>query len=132
MMLHKIIHSIDYNWNVLALNLINQLIKFIKSSQSCQGKERKKKYYYKTLGTSVMNSPLSPLSLSLVFIIMTSCSSWIRHWNQICLTDWCTFKYAVFTSAIKELRDCNLPTALAYKSYQPPSIFCFIIPKVFG
>ena len=61
MMIHKLplLWSTISVGNVWAFNLINQLIKLPPKLFSQQIRKR----YYKTLGTSVINSPLSPISL---------------------------------------------------------------------
>ena len=55
MMIHKIIPSVDYNYWMKRLN--TQL-------NEPNNKNSHKKRYYKTLGTSVINNPMSPPSLS--------------------------------------------------------------------
>ena len=58
-MTHKFIFS---GWNVWTVNLMNQPINILKKFQSLLSRQIRK-HYYKTLGTSVITSPLSSLYL---------------------------------------------------------------------
>ena len=64
MIVHKIIPSVDYNLLLKRLN--TQLYEPTKQNSLKSPKllsQRIKKRYYKTLGASVINRPLSPLSM---------------------------------------------------------------------
>ena len=76
-MITIITSSVDLNWNVGTLNLMNQLIKIHLSPQSCQVNEQKKSYY-KTLGTSVLNSPMFPFKhINFSFFPIFSYMQWV-------------------------------------------------------
>ena len=60
LMIHKIAPSVDYNLGVQTIGHLTKWTKFNKSPQGCQ---RERKSYYKTLGTNVINSPMSPPSM---------------------------------------------------------------------
>ena len=67
MMIHKITTSVDENYWLKRLN--TQFNESTNQNSVVQPSQRLRKCYYKTLGTSVINSSLSPLSLSALLAI---------------------------------------------------------------
>ena len=76
MLIHKITHSVDYDWWLKRLD--TQLDKPT-NQNPLKALKVVKPTNEKTLGTSVINSPLSPLSLSLMFRLIISAMSTIYY-----------------------------------------------------